>query len=219
MCGRYDLNSPPVKLKTRFETDFGRIATDIGPRYNIAPSARVPIVRLEEGERCAAIVLWGLLPRWAKTRDGVRPINARGETVAEKPMFREAFKRRRCLLVADGFYEWKRTGTTKQPWRFLMAEREPFGIGAIWEAWSSGDVRMETCAIVTTGANEIMAPVHDRMPVILAQADYARWLDPTAPLPHDLVKPFPADEMLAYAVSQRVNSAANDGSELIEPAA
>ena len=219
MCGRYDLNSPPVKLKTRFETDFGKIAADIRPRYNIAPSSRVPIVRLEEGERRAAMVFWGLLPHWAKTPDGVRPINARGETVAEKPMFREAFKRRRCLLVADGFYEWKRTGMAKQPWRFLMAEREPFGIGAIWETWGSGVARRETCAIVTTGANEIMAPVHDRMPVILAQADYARWLDPAAPPPHDLVKPFPAEEMFAYVVSQRVNNAANDGPDLIEPAA
>ena len=219
MCGRYDLNSPPVKLKTRFQTDFGRIAADMVPRYNIAPSSRVAIVRLEEGERRAAIVLWGLLARWAKTPDGVRPINARGETLAEKPMFRDAFKRRRCLLVADGFYEWKRTGRAKQPWRFLMAEREPFGIGAIWETWGSGDVRMETCAIVTTGPNEIMAPVHDRMPVILAPADYARWLDPATPAPHDLVKPFPAEEMLVYPVSQRANSAANDAPELIEPAA
>jgi len=111
MCGRYDLNSPPIKLKTRFQTDFGRIAQELSPRYNIAPSLRVPVVRIEDGGRRAAMMTWGLVPRWAKDLSGIKPINARGESIAEKPMFREAFKRRRCLIPADGFYEWKRSAS------------------------------------------------------------------------------------------------------------
>ena len=111
MCGRYDLNSPPIKLKTRFQTDFGRIAQELSPRYNITPSMRVPVVRIEEGERRAALATWGLVPRWAKDLSGIKPINARGETIGEKPMFRDAFRRRRCLIPADGFYEWKRSAS------------------------------------------------------------------------------------------------------------
>jgi putative SOS response-associated peptidase YedK len=217
MCGRYDLNTPPIRLKTRFQTDFGRIAAELVPRYNIAPSTRVPIVRIEDGERRAALATWGLLPRWAKNDEGVKPINARGETVAEKPMFRDAFRHRRCLIPADGFYEWKRTGTAKQPWRFTMADREPFAMAGIWDLWTRGPVPRETCAIVTTDANELMAKVHDRMPVIIAPEHYQAWLDPAYPDPEELLAPFPAEEMAAYRVSTRVNNARNEDPGLIEP--
>jgi putative SOS response-associated peptidase YedK len=217
MCGRYDLNSPPIKLKTRFQTDFGRIAVELAPRYNIAPSTRVPIVRIEEGERRAALANWGLLPRWAKTDDGLKPINARGETIAEKPMFRDAFRHRRCLLPADGFYEWKRSGSVKQPWRFVMSDREPFAIAGIWDIWTRSVQPQETCAIVTTAANELMAQVHDRMPVIIAPGDYEAWLDPSNPQPQALLVPFPSEEMNAYRVSTRVNNARNEDPGLIEP--
>ncbi len=218
MCGRYDLNSPPVRLKTRFETDFSQIADLLAPRYNIAPAARVAIVRLQDDQRRSAPVIWGLTPRWVKDLNGPQPINARAETVADKPMFRDAFKRRRCLIPADGFYEWKRVGNAKQPYRFVMRDGEPFAFGGIWESWHAGqtDAR-ETCAMVTTLANAVMAPIHDRMPVIVLPADYARWLDPANDKAYALLKPLPNDLLRAYPVSTRVNNARNDDAELLRP--
>jgi len=217
MCGRYDLNTPPIKLKTRFQTDFGRIAQELSPRYNIAPSMRVPVIRIERGERCAAMTTWGLVPSWATDVSGIKPINARGESIAEKPMFRDAFMRRRCLIPADGFYEWKRSPLGKQPWRFTMADKEPFAMAGIWEEWGKEADKRETCAIITIGANELMAPIHDRMPVIVSPETYARWLDPANESASELLVPYPAEEMLAYAVSTRVNTAKNDDPALIEP--
>ncbi|MGH9576263.1 MAG: SOS response-associated peptidase [Terriglobales bacterium] len=219
MCGRYDLNSPPIKLKTSFQTDFGRIAQELNPRYNIAPSVRVPVVRIEDGQRRAAMTSWGLVPRWAKDLSGIKPINARGESIAEKPMFRDAFKRRRCLIPADGFYEWKRSASGKQPWRLTMADKEPFAMAGIWEEWGKEGGKLETCAIITIGANELMAPIHDRMPVIIAPETYARWLDPANESPFELLAPYPAENMIAYPVSTRVNSPKNDDPALIEPLA
>jgi len=217
MCGRYDLNTPPIKLKTRFQTDFGRIAQELSPRYNIAPSMRVPLIHIEDGERCAAMMTWGLVPRWARDVSGVNPINARGESIAEKPMFRDAFERRRCLIPADGFYEWKRSAAGKQPWRFTMADKEPFAMAGIWDEWGKEGDKRQTCAIITVGANELMAPIHDRMPVIISLEAYARWLDPANEFAFDLLVPYPVEEMFAYPVSTRVNTAKNDDPAVIEP--
>ncbi len=217
MCGRYDLNSPPIKLKSRFQTDFGRIAQALSPRYNITPSVPVVLVRIEDGERRGATASWGLVPRWAKDLAGIKPINARGESIAGKPMFREAFKRRRCLIPADGFFEWKRSASGKQPWRFTMADKEPFAMAGIWEEWGKDSEILQTCAIITIGANDLMAPIHDRMPVIIAHDAYARWLDPANDAAFELLMPYPAEEMTAYPVSTRVNSPKNDDPELIVP--
>ncbi len=217
MCGRYDLNTPPIKLKTRFQTDFGRIAQELSPRYNIAPSMPVPVIRIEDGKRWAALMTWGLVPRWTKDVSGVNLINARGESLAEKPMFRDAYKRRRCLIPADGFYEWKRDAAGKQPWRFTMADKEPFAMAGIWEEWGKEGGKRQTCAIITIGANELMAPIHDRMPVIISPETYARWLDPANESVFELLVPYPAEEMVAYPVSTRVNTPKNDDPALIEP--
>ncbi|HKQ24029.1 MAG TPA: SOS response-associated peptidase [Burkholderiales bacterium] len=217
MCGRYDLNTPPIRLKTRFQTDFGHLAQELGPHYNIAPSMRVPVIRIQDGQRCAAMTTWGLVPHWAKNVSGVNPINARGESLAEKPMFRDAFKWRRCLIPADGFYEWKRSAAGKQPWRFTMADKEPFAMAGIWEEWRKQGEKRQTCAIITIGANELMAPIHDRMPVIIPFERYARWLDLADESVFDLLVPYPAEEMVAYPVSTRVNTPKNDDPALIEP--
>ena len=217
MCGRYDLNTPPIRLKTRFQTDFGHLAQELSPHYNIAPSMRVPVIRIQDGERRAAMTTWGLVPHWAKNVSGVNPINARGESLAEKPMFRDAFKWRRCLIPADGFYEWKRSATGKQPWRFTMADKEPFAMAGIWEEWRKQGEKRQTCAIITIGANELMAPIHDRMPVIIPFERYARWLDLADESVFDLLVPYPAEEMVAYPVSTRVNTPKNDDPALIEP--
>ena len=132
-------------------------------------------------------------------------------------MFRDAFMRRRCLIPADGFYEWKRSPLGKQPWRFTMADKKPFAMAGIWEEWGKEADKRETCAIITIGANELMAPIHDRMPVIVSPETYARWLDPANESASELLVPYPAEEMLAYAVSTRVNTAKNDDPALIEP--
>jgi putative SOS response-associated peptidase YedK len=172
---------------------------------------------------------WGLVPRWAKDPAiGARMINARGETIADKPSFRTAYRRHRCLLPADGFYEWMTVGSgpgagehpRKQPLHIGMADGSLFGFGGLYERWRSedGDV-LDTCTIVTTAANALLAPVHDRMPMIVAPDQYARWLDPTHADVADLIAPFPAAAMAYYPVSLRVNSVRHDDASLIERAA
>src|SRR5437016_8151445 len=176
MCGRFTLKTPVERLSEKFQ--FPEIIP-LKPRYNIAPSQSVAVVRLlpDDSDRKLAMLRWGLIPAWIKDpTSGAQPINAKSETVAEKPMFREAFKRRRCLVPADGFYEWKREGGRKQPVYICMKDREPFAFAGLWEHWEDHDGQViESCTLLTTEPNELLAQVHNRMPVILDQRDYDLW--------------------------------------------
>jgi putative SOS response-associated peptidase YedK len=225
MCGRYELHSNPAAIALAFGLPH---TPEVAPHYNIAPTNEVPLVRVgNDGERELVHMRWGLVPRWAKDPSiGARMINARGETLAEKQSFRTAYRRHRCLLPANGFYEWRAPAHgggdhhRRLPQHIGMADGSLFGIAGIFERWLSeeGEV-LDTCAIVTTGANELLAPLHDRMPVIIAADDYARWLDPTNAEVADLITPYPPEAMAYHPVSTRVNSVRHDDASLIEPAA
>ncbi len=225
MCGRFALHRSPEQLAAHFGLDE---APPLADRYNIAPTQPVAIVRLAQNsmDREWALVHWGLIPSWAKDLSlGARMINARAETVAEKPSFRAALKRRRCLVPADGFYEWKPEGRSKQPFYIRMKNEEPFAFAGLWEIWTSPDGgELQSCTVITTEPNELMTNIHDRMPVILAADDYAEWLGngkdadarEVGKLRH-LLRPFDAKLMEAYPVSTQVNSPQNEGAACIKP--
>jgi putative SOS response-associated peptidase YedK len=221
MCGRFTLSLDPADLAAAFpEFNFPQ---KLAPRYNIAPTQ--PVLALpNDGSRRADFFLWGLIPSWAKDPSiGSRLINARAETLAEKPSFRAAFKYRRCLIFADGFYEWQPLPgqKAKQPYFIRLKSGRPFAFAGLWELWNSPDGgQLPSCTIITTTPNELMAGLHNRMPVILRPDDYAQWLDP-APLPTrsllPLLQPYPAEEMTAHPVSPLVNNPANDRPECTQP--
>lgn len=224
MCGRYTLRRGQL-ARAVFEAlrapSFEEFSE--GPRFNIAPSQRLPIVRVNsKGERVIDAAEWGLVPHWAKATPKVRPINARAETVPTSGMFREALERRRCMVPADGFYEWKARGKgPKQPYFFHMKDDGLFAFGGLYERWrgpADGEEPLETFTIITTPPNPVVSPVHDRMPLIVHRQDYARWLDPNAGAKNvaDLLRPYPPDEMEAFPVSPRVNAPKNDGPDCIE---
>ena len=220
MCGRYTLRTPVEPLVERFE--INEYPSSITPSYNIAPRQGVAAVIAENGKRKLEMLHWGLIPSWAKDPEvGNKMINARAETVAEKPSYRKAFKERRCLILADGFYEWQKTDSGKQPFYIRMEDESPFAFAGLWESWQNGR-EIRSCTIITTSPNEVAAQVHNRMPVILHPEDYEMWLDPDfderEPLT-TLLKPFPAEAMEAYPVSRKVNKPANNDPEVIEPAA
>jgi putative SOS response-associated peptidase YedK len=200
---------------------FGVPAAEIPPRYNIAPTQEVTAVRAAGAGRELVNLRWGLIPSWAKDKSiGYKLINARADTVAGKPSFRSAFKNRRCLIPADGFFEWKKLGAKKQPSFVTLRDGGPFAFAGLWERWHGSDGDIQSCSSVTTDANELMRPLHDRMPVILDPSDYAAWLD-QAPRPKvellPLLKPFPSDALQAVPVSTMVNSPRNQGPRCIEP--
>lgn len=220
MCARYSLISPPEAVRGLFgchgEADFP-------PRYNIAPTQPVLIVRDDvQHRRELALVRWGLIPSWVKDpQDFTTLINARGETIAEKPSFRAAFRHRRCLVPTDGYYEWTGKPGAKQPHMIRQKGGGVFALAGLWEHWLGGDgSEIETMAIITTTANAETAHVHDRMPVIVEAADYARWLDcrpGTAEGIRDIVKPARSGLLEVFAVSPRLNNPRAEGPELIEP--
>src|SRR5882672_1389435 len=218
MCGRYRLSAKERYIRDHFGLDEDPSWT---PRYNIAPTQQVPIVRQDRNEpkRTFSTVRWGLIPYWAKDASiGARTINGMSETVAEKPAFRDAMKRRRCLIPADGFYEWLRISSKeKQPYNFGMIDDSIFAFAGLWERWRdpAGEV-VETCTILTTKPNALVADVHDRMPVILKPDDYELWLDPgvtDTALVTDCLQPFDPRLMKKYPVSTRVSRTENDDSE------
>ena len=222
MCGRYELHSHPAAIALVFGLAE---APEVHPHYNIAPMTDVPIVRIgTDGERELVRMRWGLVQRWAKDPSiGTKMINARGETVHDKPSFRTAYRRHRCLIPADGFYEWMSVGTgehaRKQPMHIGMKDRSLFAFGGLFERWrSEADEVLDTCTIVTTEANSLLAAVHARMPMIVAPPDLARWLDPGNAEVADLIAPFPAEAMAYYPVSTRVNNVRHDDAALIESA-
>ncbi len=221
MCGRYTLKTPIDVLAEYFEV--GEYPSSLTPSYNIAPTQEVAAVVEEDEERKLEMFRWGLIPSWAKDPViGNKMINARAETVSEKPSFRSAFKKRRCLIVADGFYEWQKTDNGKQPYHFKMRDSSPFAFAGLWETWDKEGEKIRSCSIVTTDANDLMNEIHHRMPVILHPENYGAWLDQGFEEKEaltDLLRPYPSEEMKAYMVSRRVNKPANNEPSVIEPAA
>ena len=235
MCGRFTLKTAVGELAERFGLPE---RPDLEPRYNIAPTQPVATVLVLTGEREFRLMRWGLVPPWAKDLSvGSRMINARAETVAEKPAFRSALRARRCLIMADGFYEWQRTGTVKQPYYVAMADGRPFAFAGLWERWQGspkagesalgtpsppgGGEAVESCTIITTDANQLVAAFHERMPVILDAEAFELWLDPAVTDPArvlPLLRPYPAGKMLAWPVSTAVNRPGHESGELIKPA-
>lgn len=217
MCGRFAFYSPVEAAAALFGV---KAATDFTPRYNIAPTQDIAAVRLDEkNERELVALRWGLVPFWAKDPAiGNRMINARAETVAEKPSFRAAYKRRRCLILADGFYEWCKVGDGKTPFYISQASAQPFAFAGLWEHWQDKETEAElqTATIITTAANEFMQPLHHRMPVILQPATADSWLDGDNEL-LDFAAEF-APELRAWPVQKTVNSPRNEGEELLQPA-
>lgn len=194
------------------------------PLFNIAPTQAVTAVRVnDQGQRELCSLKWGLVPGWADDLAiGNRMINARADTIATKPAYRQVFKSRRCLVVADGFYEWQKTGRQKQPYYIRLKDDRPFGFAGVWERWSKTGPVTESCAIVTTDANELVAKIHNRMPVIVPPEAYDLWLSPDAreiELLQSLLRPYPAAEMVAFPVSTRMNSPGYGAPDCIEPEA
>ena len=218
MCGRYELNSSPAKLKEHFDTT-GEL--DFKPRFNIAPSQTVPVVSLnDKGKRVFTLAQWGLVPSWVKDTKVVQhPINAKSETAAIKPMFRHAYRKSRVLVPADGFYEWMPKDGGKQPYLIRLRDGMPMGMGGLLEHWQSPEGEIATFTILTTEANALMAKIHDRMPVIIRPENYSTWLDTNLT---DVTKiqaialTYPDRLMEAYPVSRKVNSPKNDSPDMIE---
>jgi len=218
MCGRFVLTANPDVIQQSF--NLSTMPAMMEARYNIAPTQPVAVITNEKSDELT-FHKWGLIPSWAKDISGAaKLINARSETAAEKPSFRAAFKRRRCIIPADGYYEWQQRGTDKVPMFIHMEGREPFGIAGLWEIWQrpdGGEIR--TCTILTTDANEFTQSIHNRMPVILHKEDYPLWLSPSeepVPILQALMKPYTGHNLTAYAVSKAVNRPVNDSAQLIE---
>jgi putative SOS response-associated peptidase YedK len=223
MCGRFTMTVDPAQLRDAFP--WLDIREDWEPRFNIAPTQPVAVIA-NRGDKRLDFFRWGLIPSWAKDPTiGNRLINARAETLAEKASFRNAYRRRRCLVLADGFYEWRTEANKKckQPMYIRMKTSKPFGFAGLWEIWNSPDgSQVFSCAIITTEPNQLLSGIHNRMPVILEGEAYTQWLEPTEKSPQDLqelLKPYPSDELVAFPVSTLVNSPDNDTPGCIEPLA
>jgi putative SOS response-associated peptidase YedK len=221
MCGRFTLTIDPSHLQEAFP--WAVIPNDLAPRYNIAPSQPVAVIP-NTGDSLLSFYKWGLIPSWSKDPSiGERMINARSETLAEKPSFRNAYRRRRCLILADGFFEWKQNPgmKSKQPIYIRLIDARPFAFAGLWESWSPPDgSELRTCTIITTQPNSLLEPIHNRMPVILNPEVYNKWLNPNDMLPsqlNELLVSYPADEMIAIPVSKLVNSPQYDSVEIIKP--
>lgn len=219
MCGRYSLIADIQELARQFE--FDGTGLESSPRYNVAPTQQVLTVTNRETRR-AEFMRWGLIPSWAKDASiGNRMINARGETVAQKPSFRNALQRRRCLVLADGFYEWQKVGKGKRPMRIVLRSRDAFAFAGLWETWRSPEGEpISSCTIITTEANDLLRPIHERMPVILPRDMEEFWLDgdvADAGALANVLSPYPDELMEVYQVSPLVNKATNNGADLILP--
>lgn len=220
MCGRYTLRA---RLNRLLEIYAAESQIEWEPRYNIAPTQDVVAIRHAEDsdQREAVLLRWGLIPPWADDpKIGNRMINARSETIAEKPSFKSPLKRRRCLVVADGFYEWRKEGKAKQPYFIHMKDDQPFAFAGLWQRWKKDNLTIESCTIITTAANQLMSPLHDRMPAILSPPDFDTWLNPDIEDPEELtplLDAYPDEEMDLYPVSTAVNTWKGDSPEYVEP--
>jgi putative SOS response-associated peptidase YedK len=211
MCGRFYLDAPDELVLSYLGLEGG---IHLEPRYNIAPSQDIAIVRSAEQGRELSLARWGLVPAWSREeKTQYSMINARADTVADKPAYRHAFRQRRCLIPASGFYEWRKMSSGKQPYRIGMADNGIMAFAGLWEHWEGEGKSLESCSIIVTEANDLIRPVHDRMPVILDQDHFDQWLDPayqdTATL-QELLKPYAYSAMSLWPVSKRVNSTSND---------
>jgi putative SOS response-associated peptidase YedK len=218
MCGRFTITVSGAELAELLEVP---VVPQTRPRYNVSPSQNVLAARLNEsGQREAVELKWGLVPWWSKdAKIGYSLINARCETIAEKPSFREAFRKRRCLIPADGFFEWKVEGKKKLPYRFRRPDGKPFLFAGLWEYWDGGDQPLETCTILTTTANQLVSPIDERMPIILSKTGAKEWLSPGLIAPEvaaKLLVPSPDDFLMKEAVNPIVNSPKNDNPSCIE---
>jgi putative SOS response-associated peptidase YedK len=218
MCGRFTLYSSGDEIARALAVRV----PDLSPRYNVAPTQLVAAVRAAEGGRELAFLKWGLVPSWSKDAKGsARLINARAETVADKPAFRAAFRRRRCLIPTNGYYEWSPLGGGKQPYFIRLADPRPFALAGLWEEWHDPEGEdIESCAVVTAEANDYLRPLHERMPVILDPKDYDLWLDAGQGTPErakPLLAAYPGEEMRTFPVGPRVNNPRNEGPACIEP--
>ena len=220
MCGRFTITLEPAFFQQEFE--LGRTPSEWRPRYNVAPSQAVPAV-MENENRDVHLLRWGLIPFWAKDMSiGMRMINARSETLQEKPSFRAAFRQRRCLILADGFFEWQKPATKsapKSPYRFSLKDNKPFVFAGLWESWTSPEnEEIRSCTIITCPPNELVERIHDRMPVILNSRTCWDWLqDRPLDVLAEMLKPYPADEMQAYPVSLLVKNPRVDDPQCIQP--
>jgi putative SOS response-associated peptidase YedK len=221
MCGRFTLTIDPEHLQEAFP--WAVIPNDLSPRYNIAPSQPVAVIP-NTGDNSVSMYKWGLIPSWSKDPAiGERMINARAESLADKPSFRNAYRRRRCLILADGFYEWKQiqSSKSKQPVLIRLQNNQPFAFAGLWEEWTSPDgSKIKSCTIITTQPNSLVGAIHNRMPVILPPVKYKQWISPEdqpSSQLNDLLIPYPSDEMIAYPVSKMVNNPQYDSSDLIKP--
>jgi len=222
MCGRFALYSSLPEIVEAFQVQAVRF--DLAPSYNVAPTQEVAVVVRREEENILEKMRWGLIPFWAKDPSiGSRMINARLETLSEKPSFKRPLKNQRCLVVADGFFEWAKIGENKTPMFIRSRSGRPFGVAGLYDVWQSPEGEaVASCTIVTTQANPFMQPIHARMPLILPQPEEAAWLDPSTPHIADwlaALAPYPDDELQAYEVSRRVNSPQYNGVECIQPVA
>ncbi len=221
MCGRFSLGTPAAILAAQFQLFKTPAWT---PRYNIAPTQEAPTVLKTSADspRHFKRLRWGLIPSWAKDLSiGSQLINAQAETAATKPAFRSAFRKRRYLILADGFYEWKKENRHKQPFHIRLHDGRPFAFAGLWEHWDAGEgLAIDSCTILTTTPNDLLRPLHHRMAVILEPENYDLWLDPAiqeADRLQPLLRPYPTETMTAYPVSTRVNNPANDHPECVEP--
>ena len=225
MCGRFAFWVTRRRLKEEFDLPVPEDALpELPARYNIAPGTDIAAIRQgPESPRELAMLRWGLIPSWARDKKtGYRMINARAESVMKKPAFRNAFRYRRCLIPASGFYEWQKRGRKKQPWFITLRDTDLFAFAGLWERWKNPEDEtevIESCTIITTDANELVRPLHDRMPVILERPQYDRWLSRKTPGEElgRLLRPLPSSEMTAWPVSPMVNSPANDSPECVKP--
>ena len=218
MCGRFIQAASGEVLTQQLGL---MLPADYAPRYNVAPNQTVLAIRATENGRQPAWLRWGLIPAWAREpRLKYSTINARAETVAEKPAYRQAFRQRRCLIPGDGFYEWRKVADRKQPYCIGMADGAPFAFAGLWEHWARDDEAVDSCTILVTQANERISEIHDRMPVILDPLDYDAWLDPTgreAARGLPLLRSYPGERMRLWPVGSAVNRPANQGPALMEP--
>jgi putative SOS response-associated peptidase YedK len=222
MCGRFTITFSPEDIQAFFDLAEAR---DFDPRFNVAPSQKVPAIRTEDGRRRLALLHWGLIPFWADDpKIGYRTINARAETVHKSPAFRAAFRKRRCIIPAGGFFEWLKKGKEKQPFYIYRQDGNPMAFAGLWEHWEGEDKgerkTIESCTILTTTSNDLVGKLHDRMPVILEQEDVGLWLDPQeegVSRLQALLIPAPSENIRMHPVSSYVNKPQNEGAECIDP--
>jgi putative SOS response-associated peptidase YedK len=221
MCGRFTLHTPAAQIIDTFKlTDIS--AQELTPRYNIAPSQNIPIIRDTEARREMVMARWGLIPGWSKeSRTKYSTINARIESAAEKPAYRTPFKRQRCLIPADGFYEWKQVNGNKIPYHIRMRDGKVFAFAGLWDHWGGKDDSIESCTIIVMPSNDVMKPIHERMPAIIAHAHYDSWLNSSVTDKQEIMQYLtsaPSSQLTAYPVSTRVNSPGNNDERCIQPA-